>query len=151
MNTIKLTTLTAAFSLFLLPTAPLAQTMDELPGVLMEQLNCQTTSDDPQLRAFANDLADEDLTAARDAEIAAALPTPYTMQVNARAQIDGETIRVPRRVMVDANRQDGEWTLGLQGRRQRLAKDGCVVGSAISLDLPSVTIARFIVLWKRVR
>ena len=125
---------------------------DELVDQIFEEVGCVSETDDEDLEAFAQELA-EGVTAERDAEIAELLPKPYTKKVPARAQIDGEELLIPRCVIATASRVPGEgseWITSARGPRLGKAKAGCVVGVHVELEIPDVvTIARVVVLWRR--
>ena len=119
---------------------------------IMRETQCISTTDDPAVQAVAQELA-EGVTAERDAEIAAALPTPYTKRVPARAQLDGETLLIPRAVTATASRAaGGEWITSSKGPRMGREKAGCAVGVHVELDIPGVVeIVRVVILWRRER
>ena len=119
---------------------------------IMEEAQCvaMLEDEDLELEAFAQELA-EGVTAERDAEIAAALPVPYTKRVNARAQIDGDTLLIPRCIIATASRvPDGDWITSTRGPRMGRVKTDCVVGMHVELDMPDVVqIIRVVILWRR--
>ena len=122
----------------------------DLVETIMQEVSCVSGSDDPDLAAFAQELA-EGVTAERDAEIAEALPVPYQKRVPARAQIDGEELTIPRCVIAQAARQaGGEWNTSTKGPRMGRTKAGCAVGIHVELDIPDVVeIVRVVILWRR--
>ena len=124
--------------------------VDALPTVLAQEAGCISMTDDAALMAAAQELA-EGVTAERDAEIALALPVPYSMRVPATAQLDGDELTVPRALRLGASSTGGEWNLGsMQGRRQRVEKRACAIGVHVALDIPQVvTIVEAVVLWRR--
>ena len=126
---------------------------DELITRILNELNCDTTVEDPALQAFADELADRSLTPERDAEIAAALPVPYTMRVNGRAEIvhnEEDKLLIPRVAYVDACRVgEGDWRTSSEGRRLRKPKKNVVVGTSVEFESDDVAILRFAVLWMR--
>ena len=126
----------------------------EVVDAILERVNSVSTTGDAGLIATANELA-AGVTAEREAEICAEeLPIPYTFETPARAQIDGDTIRVPRSVNTAASwTPDGGWNTGTSmGRRLRRQKADCAVGVHVDLDIPDVVkILRIVVLWRRVK
>ena len=118
---------------------------------VMQETRCVSTAQDAELEAFATELASTHLTAERDAEIASLLPVPYTKTVPARAQIDGETLLVPRMVLATASRPEGgEWSTSSKGPRMKREKAGCVAGVYEDLIIPGVVeIIRIAILWRR--
>ena len=121
-------------------------------GVIMREAQCVSRTDDPDLVARAQELA-EGVTAERDAEIAAGLPVPYAKRVPARAQLDGETLLIPRAITATASRAaGGEWITSTKGPRMGREKAGCAVGVHVELDIPGVVeIVRVVILWRRDR
>ena len=122
----------------------------ELVNRIMRETDCVSTSDDNDLTAAAQELA-EGVTAERDAEIAEALPVPYQKKVPARAQIDGDELTIPRCVIAQASRVPGEdWITSSQGPRMGRAKAGCAIGVHEELVIPGVVeIIRVVILWRR--
>jgi len=120
---------------------------DRLEG----ELNIVSFGDpNPDLEAAVDLLADG-VTPEKDAEIAEALPVPYTVKVPARAQLDGEMLRCPRVAYVDASIvPDGEWrTSSARGQRLRRAKADVYMAASVELDIPDVvTIVKVAVLWR---
>ena len=117
----------------------------------VESIGTIHTGMQAELQAFADELA-AGVTPERDAEIAEALPAPYTMKLPARAQLDGDNLLCPRVSYVDASKvPDEDWNTGSAvGRRLRRAKEGAVVGIHVELDIPDVVkIVRIAVLWRR--
>ena len=124
----------------------------DLIETIMQETQCVSSTDDAELAAYAQELA-EGVTAERDAEIAEALPVPYSKKVPARAQLDGDTLTIPRCVIAQASRQgDGEWHTSTRGPRMAREKAGCAVGVHVELDIPGVVeIVRVVILWRRVK
>ena len=122
----------------------------ELVNRIMRETDCVSMSDDADLAAAAQELA-EGVTAERDAEIAEALPVPYQKKVPARAQIDGDELTIPRCVIAQASRVPGEdWITSSQGPRMGRAKAGCAIGVHEELVIPGVVeIIRVVILWRR--
>ena len=122
----------------------------DLIAKIMKESSCVSTTDDPDLKAAAQELA-EGVTAERDAEIAVSLPVPYQKKVPARAQIDGDELTIPRCVYVTASRAEGmDWMTSTSGPRPGRMKAGCAVGLNEDLVLPGVlTIVRIAILWRR--
>ena len=121
-----------------------------LVETIKSETNCVSDAEDVSLQGFAQELA-EGVTAERDAAIAEALPVPYTKRVNARAQIDGDTLLIPRAVIATASRAEGgDWITSTQGPRLARPKAGCVVGVHEEFVLPGVVeIVRVVILWRR--
>ena len=117
---------------------------------IKSETNCVSDTDDAVLREYAQELA-EGVTAERDAEIAANLPVPYTKRVNARAQIDGDTLLIPRAVTATAARAEGEdWITSTRGPKMANPKAMCAVGVHEEFVLPGVVeIIRVVILWRR--
>ena len=117
---------------------------------IMQETQCVSVSDDGTLAAFAQELA-EGVTADRDAEIAEALPVPYQKKVPARAQIDGDTLTIPRCVIATASRVEGGlWITSTRGPRMGRAKADCAIGVHPELVIPNVLeIVRIVILWRR--
>ena len=124
----------------------------DLVETIMQETQCISETDDESLDAFAQELA-EGVTAERDAEIAEALPVPYQKKVPARAQLDGDTLTIPRCVIATASRiEGGDWITSTKGPRMGRAKAGCAVGVHPELVIPKVLeIVRIVVLWRRDR
>ena len=124
----------------------------DLIETIMQETHCVSPTDDESLTAYAQELA-ERVTAERDAEIAELLPVPYQKKVPARAQIDGDTLTIPRCVIATASRAEGgEWITSTRGPRLGRAKAGCAVGVHVELDIPGVVeIVRVVILWRRDR
>ena len=123
---------------------------NNLVETIMQETQCVSTSDDGTLAAFAQELA-EGVTAERDAEIAEALPVPYQKKVPARAQIDGDTLTIPRCVIATASRAEGgTWITSTKGPRMGRPKAGCAIGFHPELVIPNVVeIVRIVILWRR--
>ena len=130
--------------------AELEDEMQDLIEQVLDEVACEDLVLDDKLEAFAQELA-EGVTAERDAEIAEELPVPYTKKVPARAQIDGETLLIPRCVIATATKvPDGEWITSTKGPRLGKAKAGCVAGATTELYIPDVLhIVRVVILWRR--
>ena len=133
--------------------------VQELIVDIFEEINASTVTDDEDLLMYANELA-AGVDAERDAAIAEALPVPYTMQKPARAQLDGDFIRMPRVVYVDASKVgDRDWAFSKFGRRLNREKMDCAVGMNVEFEMPAnpetgtdaITIMRFAILWRRNR
>ena len=124
----------------------------DLIETIMQETQCVSKTDDAELAAWAQELA-EGVTAERDAEIAEALPVPYQKKVPARAQLDGDMLTIPRCVIATASRQaGGEWFTSTRGPRMAREKAGCAVGVHVELDIPGVVeIVRVVILWRRVK
>ena len=122
----------------------------ELVNRIMQETDCVSMSDDADLAAAAQELA-EGVTAERDAEIAEALPKPYQKKVPARAQIDGDELTIPRCVIAQASHVAGQdWRTSTRGPRMGRAKAGCVVGVHQEFVMPGVMeIVRVVILWRR--
>ena len=125
-----------------------AQSLGDLATLLQEQSRCASLTENQTILAAAQELA-EGVTAEREAEISADLPVPYAMRVPATAQLDGEELTVPRALRVDASNTGDGWNVGMQGRRQGLAKRDCAIGMHVDLDIPGVTIVNAVILWRR--
>ena len=138
--------------LILTAAAAQAQTIDELPALLAEQINCGSLSDDSTLSAYATEMA-AGVTAEREAEIAEALPAPYVARVQANAQVDGETLQVPRIVRATFSRaaEGTPWQMSASGRRQGRAKADCVIGADVSFMSADAAVINAVVLWRRER
>ena len=124
----------------------------DLVETIMQETQCISETDDAALDAYAQELA-EGVTAERDAEIAEALPVPYQKKVPARAQLDGDTLTIPRCVIATATRvEGGDWITSTKGPRMGRAKAGCAVGVHPELVIPKVLeIVRIVILWRRDR
>ena len=124
----------------------------ELVDRILDETDCVSMSDDADLAAYAQELA-EGVTAERDAEIALSLPVPYQKKVPARAQIDGDELTIPRCVIATASRAaDGDWITSSQGPRMGREKAACAVGVHEELVIPDVVeIVRVVILWRRVK
>ena len=124
----------------------------DLVETIMQETQCISETYDAALGAFAQELA-EGVTAERDAEIADALPVPYQKKVPARAQLDGDTLTIPRCVIATATRvEGGDWITSTKGPRMGRSKAGCVVGVHPELVIPKVLeIVRIVILWRRDR
>ena len=122
----------------------------ELVNRIMQETDCVSMSDDADLAAVAQELA-EGVTAERDAEIAEALPKPYQKKVPARAQIDGDELTIPRCVIAQASHVAGQdWRTSTRGPRMGRAKAGCAVGVHQEFVMPGVMeIVRVVILWRR--
>ena len=122
----------------------------DVVATIMEETQCVSTTEDEALAAIAQELA-MGVTAERDAEIAAALPVPYTKRVPARAQLDGDTLLIPRAITATASRAaGGDWITSTKGPRMGRAKAGCAVGVHVELEIPGVVeIVRVVILWRR--
>ncbi len=123
---------------------------DDVVSRIMEETQCVSKSDNEGLQAYAQEMA-EGVTAERDAEIANALPVPYTKKVPARAQLDGDMLLIPRAITATATKMpNSEWVTSTKGPRMGRTKVDCVVGVATELDMPGVvTIIRVVILWRR--
>ena len=124
----------------------------DLVETIMQETQCISETDDAALDAYAQELA-EGVTAERDAEIADALPVPYQKKVPARAQLDGDTLTIPRCVIATATRvEGGDWITSTKGPRMGRSKAGCAVGVHPELVIPKVLeIVRIVILWRRDR
>ena len=124
----------------------------DLVETIMQETQCISKTDDAALDAYAQELA-EGVTAERDAEIAEALPVPYQKKVPARAQLDGDTLTIPRCVIATATRvEGGDWITSTKGPRMGRSKAGCAVGVHPELVIPKVLeIVRIVILWRRDR
>ena len=122
----------------------------DLVETIMQETQCVSESDDELLAALARELA-EGVTAERDAEIAGILPVPYQKKVPARAQLDGDTLTIPRCVIATASRAEGgAWITSTKGPRMGRPKAGCAVGVHEELVIPNVLeIVRVVILWRR--
>ena len=123
---------------------------NDLLQTIMQETQCVSTSENEKLFAFAQELA-EGVTAERDAEIAVALPIPYQKKVPARAQLDGDTLTIPRCVIATASRAEGgDWITSTKGPRMGRAKAFCAFGIHPELVIPNVVeIVRIVILWRR--
>ena len=123
-----------------------------LAARIMRETQCVSMADGEELTAFAQELA-EGVTAERDAAIADSLPVPYQKKVPARAQLDGDTLTIPRCVIATASRPEGgEWVTSTKGPRMGRPKAGCAVGVHEELVIPGVVeIIRIVILWRRDR
>ena len=124
----------------------------DLAETIMKEKQCVSTTTSKELVAFAQELA-EGVTAKRDAEIAEALPVPYQRKVPARAQIDGDTLTIPRCIIATASRvEGGAWITSTRGPRMGRAKADCAIGVHPELVIPNVLeIVRIVILWRRDR
>ena len=124
----------------------------DLVETIMQETQCISETDDAALDAYAQELA-EGVTAERDAEIAEDLPVPYQKKVPARAQLDGDTLTIPRCVIATATRvEGGDWITSTKGPRMGRAKADCAVGVHPELVIPKVLeIVRIVILWRRDR
>ena len=125
-------------------------TVEQMVDQVCEELNVSSrVSGESLLVLIAAELA-AGVTAERDAEIAGELPAPYTARLAARAQIDGDTIHVPRVIYVDASVIPGrDLMTSARGRRQAKAKRDVAVGIHTVISGDWGTIYRFAVLWRR--
>ena len=123
---------------------------DDVVKRIMDETQCMSTSDNAELLLYAKEMA-EGITAERDAEIASELPVPYTKRVPARAQLDGDTLLIPRAITATATKMpNGDWITSTKGPRMGRLKAECAVGVATELDMPGVvTIIRVVILWRR--
>ena len=123
----------------------------DLIATIMEETQCVSTTDDAQLLAYAQELA-EGVTPERDAEIAEALPVPYQKKVPARAQIDGDELTIPRCIYATASKVgDTPWRTSTKGPRMGREKMDCAVGVHTDLEIGDVTIIKAVILWRRSR
>ena len=122
---------------------------EDLIAEVLEALNADGQTEDEDLLAAAQELA-EGVTAERDAEIAGALPVPYTARVPARAQIDGDTLHIPRVAYIQASKVgDGDWKHSARGRKLKRAKKDVAVGVHVELKMEGIQIVSLAVLWRR--
>ena len=117
---------------------------------VLQDLNADGTTDDASLIEYAQELA-EGVTAEREAEIADALPAPYARRIPARAQLDGDTLHVPRQAIVDASLIDGVFRSSAMGKKLRAPKTACAVGFNVEVTGAWGTIYRIVVLWRRAK
>ena len=125
-------------------------TNEQMIDQVLTDLNCESRTDDADLLAAAQELA-EGVTAEREAEIAAALPVPYARRVPARAQLDGDFLTVPRSAIVDATLIDGVFRSGAMGKKLRAPKMAAAVGFHTVVSGAWGTIYRIVVLWRRAK
>ena len=117
----------------------------------LAEINSLSQTDDPALVSAANELA-AGVTAEREAEIAEALPVPYTMLQSSTADIHGAKIRVPRMVRVIGHKlPGGDWVTSTSGRKLGLEKADCAVGLHTVVANDYATVVNLVVLWRRVR
>ena len=123
----------------------------ELVQTILNETQCVSTTDDAQLTAYAQELA-EGVTPERDAEIADALPVPYQKKVPARAQLDGDELTIPRCMYIQASKVgEGDWNTSSRGPRMGREKADCAVGVHTELELEGILIVRVVVLWRRAK
>ena len=125
-------------------------TNEQMIDQVLDDLNCRSRTDDADLLAAAQELA-EGVTAEREAEIAAALPVPYARRVPARAQLDGDFLTVPRSAIVDASLIDGVFRSSAMGKKLRAPKMAAAVGFHTVVSGDWGTIYRIVVLWRRAK
>ena len=125
-------------------------TQEQMIDEVLTDLNCESQTDDADLMAVAQELA-EGVTAEREAEIAAALPVPYARRVPARAQLDGDFLTVPRSAIVDATLIDGVFRSSAMGKKLRAPKMAAAVGFHTVVSGAWGTIFRIVVLWRRAK
>ena len=120
---------------------------------LASKLNFQSFTDDETLIAYANEMADPQLTAEREAEIAELLPKKYTQKVNATAEETEDKILVPKILIVNAfNVKQGPqatdgWQTSVSGRKRRRPKEDVAVGVHVSVDNDYFTSVTLKYLW----
>ena len=117
---------------------------------VLQDLNADGTTEDASLIEYAQELA-EGVTGPREAEIADALPAPYARRIPARAQLDGDTLHVPRQAIVDASLIDGVFRSSAMGKKLRAPKTACAVGFNVEVTGAWGTIYRIVVLWRRAK
>ena len=123
--------------------------LQSLTEEILRDINAVSVSADPVLMDYANELA-AGVTAEREAEIAEALPAPYTLEESATAELGSDKIRVPRMTVVQASRAgDEEWITSASGRRMRRSKADCVVGYNVVADTEWYAVVKFAILWRR--
>ena len=117
---------------------------------ILEEINAENEIFDAELVGIANELA-AGVTAEREAELAEALPGAYVSSVNARAQDDGDKIRVPKAVYTHATYNQGAWLKTMSGGKLRRVKMDVVVGAAVEFEMPEadLKIVRLVILWRR--
>ena len=120
-----------------------------IDGILAD-INAANEIHDEELVAIANELA-AGVTGDREAELAGELPAAYTSRIAARAQLDGDTLHVPKAAYTHAVWNQGEWVKTMRGSKLRRPKMDAVVGVAVELDLPDadLKIVNVVVLWRR--
>ena len=116
---------------------------------VLQELNVVSRTEVPALVDFAMDMA-AGVTPEREAEIAEALPGPYTMRESATAEMGAEQIRVPRIsvVMVSWTPESG-WLTSTSGRRLHRAKADAAIGVHVIFESEYAKAGRIVVLWRR--